>query len=560
VKTAKAQTQKTVETILQAGQLVDGKYRVEHLLGEGGMAAVWAGTNERTGKRVALKVILRSLATTPAAQGLFHSEALASSRVNHPNVVTVFDVIEHEGMACIVMELLEGEPLGSYIARKGFLSINEAAELLLPAMRGVAAAHAQGVIHRDLKPQNIFVCIGPDGRIVTSKVLDFGISVMVERVMDSSAGPLAGLAMGTPAYMSPESLMGSASVDERADVYGFGVLLYEALTGQMPFPGEPGPALYERIVNEPAPSVRLFRPDLPPGWVRIIETALAKRPCDRYLDLNRMVSALEDQLMPATPIPSLATPPAGIPSLASRDSLARHSEPVVSAIASKEPSGPHQATQLYFPPERENQESAPSAEAIGGSERSLQEVPLRPPTGRDAALGEPTISLLKVPRSGLMALAALSGRRGLAGLGLAVALVVGAWIGGQIANQMQFSAPVPVTSAILPESQPVAPPAVPAFVSSTTIPSAAGTAPLPPSPTTTLATPGPRKPPGRARAVPVSHGRLRVAVQEAPRQPLRQRVIVRDGARRDELAPRPSAGASASAAAPRAGPLSEEDF
>jgi len=90
---AKAQTQKTVETILQAGQLVDGKYRVEHLLGEGGMAAVWAGTNERTGKRVALKVILRSLATTPAAQGLFHSEALASSRVNHPNVVTVFDVM-----------------------------------------------------------------------------------------------------------------------------------------------------------------------------------------------------------------------------------------------------------------------------------------------------------------------------------------------------------------------------------------------------------------------------------------------------------------------------------
>ena len=559
MKTAKAHTQKTVETILQAGQLVDGKYRVEHLLGEGGMAAVWAGTNERTGKRVALKVILRSLATTPAAQGLFHSEALASSRVNHPNVVTVFDVIEHEGMACIVMELLEGEPLGSYITRKGFLSLNEAAELLLPAMRGVAAAHAQGVIHRDLKPQNIFVCIGPDGRIVTSKVLDFGISVMVERAMDSSAGPLAGLAMGTPAYMSPESLMGSTSVDERADVYGFGVLLYEALTGQMPFPGEPGPALYERIVNEPAPSVRLFRPDLPLGWVRIIETALAKRPCDRYVDLNRMVSALEDQLMPLTPIPGLATPPAGIPSLASRDSLARHSEPAVQS-SSKEPSGQHRATQMYFPPEKEKQESAPSADATGGVEDRLQEGLRRPPTDRDAALVRATISLLKVPRSGLMALATLAGRRRLAGLGLAVALVLGAWIGGQIANQMQFSTPVPITSAILPESEPVPPPAVPAFVPSTTIPSAAGTDPLPPSPTATLATPGPGKPSGHARAVPVSHNRFRVAAQEAPSQPLRQRVIVRDGARRDELAPPPVAGASASAAAPRAGPLSEEDF
>jgi serine/threonine-protein kinase len=556
VKTAKAQTQKTVETILQAGQLVDGKYRVEHLLGEGGMAAVWAGTNERTGKRVALKVILRSLATTPAALGLFHSEALASSRVNHPNVVTVFDVIEHEGMACIVMELLEGEPLGSYITRKGFLSVGEAAELLLPAMRGVAAAHAQGVIHRDLKPQNIFVCIGPDGRIVTSKVLDFGISVMVERVMDPSAGPLAGLAMGTPAYMSPESLMGSASVDERADVYGFGVLLYEALTGQMPFPGEPGPALYERIVNEPAPSVRLFRPDLPPGWVRIIETALAKRPEDRYLDLNRMVSALEEQMMPLTPIPGLATPPAGIPS------LARHSEPGVQSIASEEPSGQHRATQMYFPPERENQETAPSAEAVGGSESSLQEVPLRPPTGRDAALGKPTISLLKVPRSGLMVLTTLAGRRGLAGLGLAVALVLGAWIGGQIANQMQFSAPVPVTSAMLPEREPVAPPAVPAFVSSTIIPLAAGTAPLPvlPSPTTTLATRTHSDPSGHARAVPVSRSLSRVATREALTRFQPRRVVVRGAWRGDELAPATIAGASASAAAPRAGPLSAEDF
>ena len=185
---------------------MDGKYRVEHLLGQGGMAAVWAGTNERTGKQVALKVILRSLATTRVAQGLFHSEVLAASLVNHPNVVTVFDVIEHEGMACIVMELLEGEPLSSYIARMGFLGVKEATTLLLPAMRGVAAANAQGVIHRDLKPQNIFICMEPDGRIVTTKVLDFGIAVMVERGLDPSAGPI--LPMGTPAYMSPEHILG----------------------------------------------------------------------------------------------------------------------------------------------------------------------------------------------------------------------------------------------------------------------------------------------------------------------------------------------------------------
>src|SRR5450759_2969620 len=150
------------DTTLRQGAVVDGTYRVDRPVGEGGMAAVWAGTNVRTGKRVALKVILRSLKTMPEAEGLFHSEGLAASRVNHPNVVTVFDVVEHEGMACLVMELLDGEPLGSYIARNGPLSVNEATVLLLPAMRGVAAAHAQGVIHRDLKPQNIFICIGPD--------------------------------------------------------------------------------------------------------------------------------------------------------------------------------------------------------------------------------------------------------------------------------------------------------------------------------------------------------------------------------------------------------------
>jgi eukaryotic-like serine/threonine-protein kinase len=537
VKTAKAETEKTVETILQAGQLVDGKYRVEHLLGEGGMAAVWAGTNERTGKRVALKVILRSLATTPAAQGLFYSEAMASSRVNHPNVVTVFDVIEHGGMACIVMELLEGEPLGSYIARKGFLSVNEAAELLLPAMRGVAAAHAQGVIHRDLKPQNIFVCIGPDGRIVTSKVLDFGISVMVERVMDPSAGPPAGLVMGTPAYMSPESLMGSASVDERADVYGFGVLLYEALTGQMPFPGEPGPALYERIVNEPAPSVTLFRPDLPPGWVRIIETALAKRPCDRYVDLNRMVSALEDQLMPPTPIPSLATPPAGI---------AKYSEPGVQSILAREPSGQHRATQLYFPPE-----------ASERPDEGLQQV--APPTSRDAA---PLASFFKVPRSALVSLAASAGRRGLAGLGLAVALALGVWIGTRLAERMQFSGPEPATIATQPESKPVTPPAVPAFLSSPTIPPPAATAPLSvlPLPTMTFATPRDGNLPDHAYAAPVSRSHLRMAAQDAPRRPLRQRMGGREAGRGNELEPTSGTDTWSPAAAPRAGSLSEADF
>ena len=352
MRKAKAQPDNTVNAILRAGQLVDGKYRVERLIGQGGMAAVWAGTNERTGKRVALKVILRSLATTKEAQELFHSEVLAASRVNHPNVVTVFDVIEHEGMPCIVMELLDGEPLGNFIAFRGFLTVSEATMVLLPAMRGVAAAHAQGVIHRDLKPQNIFICIGPDGRVVTTKVLDFGISVMMERVMDHSAGPDPALAMGTPAYMSPEHLSGSARIDERSDVYGFGVLLYEALTGQIPFPGEPGPELFDRILNQPPPPLAALRPDLPAGLVGIVEKAMAKRPEDRYSNLNLLLGSIEDELAPATPAPRVLTPIAGVPESVLREHSSGSS--VVRAAVEPEPTGPFAETQLFISPPAEN--------------------------------------------------------------------------------------------------------------------------------------------------------------------------------------------------------------
>jgi serine/threonine-protein kinase len=263
----------TVETVLRPGQVVGGQYRVDHLIGQGGMAAVWAGTNEHTGKRVALKVILLSLSTTREAQDLFHGEALAASRVNHPNVVTVFDVIGHEGMACIVMEMLDGETLAHYLAREGALSVDRATALLLPAMRGVAAANAQGVVHRDLKPQNIFICSEPDGRIVTTKVLDFGISVIVERGIDTSSAPKS--ALGTPGYMSPEHILGAANIDGRADVYGFGLLLYESLTGKMAFPGEPNTALFDRVLTKPALPVMVLRPDLPSGLVhRIVTSAI----------------------------------------------------------------------------------------------------------------------------------------------------------------------------------------------------------------------------------------------------------------------------------------------
>jgi serine/threonine protein kinase len=291
---------KLLEAILRPGQVVGGQYRVDKLVAEGGMAAVWAGLNLRTGKRVALKAILASMATNREAAELFRSEALAASKVNHPNVVSVFDVIDHASMTCIVMELLEGETLDFCLARKGPLSLQETVAFLLPAMRGVAAAHAQGVVHRDLKPGNIFLCTDADGTVLTSKVLDFGIATMMGRARRVSTALDLVARMGTPAYMSPEAIQCSPDVDGRTDIYGFGVIIFEALTGAPPFPGEPSIELFAQIVDDPPPKLAAYRPDLPPEVALVVNRALAKHPGDRFPDVEHLVRAVEDLLLPSS--------------------------------------------------------------------------------------------------------------------------------------------------------------------------------------------------------------------------------------------------------------------
>lgn len=358
--TGEKQTQGMLETTLQAGQIVGGKYCVDRLVGKGGMAEVWAGTNERTGKRIALKAILQSFASSDDAIELFRREALAASRVNHPNVVNVFDVIDHEGMTCIVMEMLDGEPLGTYIKRKGYLGVEEAVALLLPAMRGVAAANAEGVVHRDLKPQNIFLCIDPDGRLITTKVLDFGISVIREKSIDGAQVTQSLATHGTPAYMSPEHISGAPDIDGRADVYGFGVLFFEALTGQLPFLGDPGPALLVRILNEPAPKITLFRPDLPQQMVDIVHRAMAKDANDRFASLNDFVRAIEDHILPPSTLPRALTPMAGVPLFTLSEQRSGLADPVVQVLRRGEASGLHEIneTMALFTLPRETQQDA----------------------------------------------------------------------------------------------------------------------------------------------------------------------------------------------------------
>jgi serine/threonine-protein kinase len=324
-----------IETILRPGQIVAARYRVDRLIAKGGMAAVWAGVDEHTGKHVALKVILHSFADDSGVVKLFRREALSASKVNHPNVVNIFDVIDHEGMPCIVMEVLEGETLGTYLARNGALSLEKTLALLLPTMRGVAAANAKGIVHRDLKPANIFLCGSPDGHLLTTKVLDFGISVVMRRIGETAPVTERLAMFGTPAYMAPEAIQFSPSIDGRADVYGFGVLFFEALTGVLPFPGPPGMELLAQILTEPPPSLTLYRSDLPLEVTRLIARALEKDPDNRFVDMSHLIRATEKRLLPLLPTPHSLAPISGILLLPPVES-----NPIASiAVAKKVPDG-----------------------------------------------------------------------------------------------------------------------------------------------------------------------------------------------------------------------------
>jgi serine/threonine-protein kinase len=277
--------------LLQPGDVVAGKYQIERLLGAGGMGQVFEATHRVTGKGFAVKWMLPELSKSKDSVWRFIREAQVAGRFEHPNVVEVYDVGEERGSFYMVMELLRGQSLKDWIDRGGRPSASEICEILIPCMRGVARAHAAGIVHRDLKPDNIFLCEATDETPARPKVLDFGISKMEQLEGELARITQTGAVMGTPHYMSPEQVRGK-EVDQRSDIYAFGVVLYEMFAGRPPFDAETFSELVLQIATETPPSLRTLAPDVPDGLVRVVERAMARDADARYASLDEMIAEM----------------------------------------------------------------------------------------------------------------------------------------------------------------------------------------------------------------------------------------------------------------------------
>jgi len=282
-------------------------FQIIRQVGEGGMACVYEARHVRLpGKKFAVKVLHPAL-REPHVVARFQREAEAASGIDHPNVVDVFDVHRMpDGTPYLVSEFLHGTDFSVLLEERGKIEVPLAIHVIRQVVRALAAAHARGVVHRDVKPENVFL-VG-DAVWPVAKVLDFGISKVDEGPGGSSL-TRTGMVMGTPGYIAPEQARGSR-VDHRADIYGVGATLYHALTGQLPFDSEDSAEALARVLTEEPPRPRSINPEIPVALEIVIERAMAKDPQDRYATMLELDAELEPfaiegrsvSLLPAAPV------------------------------------------------------------------------------------------------------------------------------------------------------------------------------------------------------------------------------------------------------------------
>ncbi len=289
---------------IAAGDLVDGKYRIISTIGEGGWGIVFEAENVRTFKRVALKILRTSSNVTKDILARFEREAQAAGRIGSEHIVEVFDLGSlPDGTHYMVMELLTGKELSRRL-ELGTLDAVTVAKLMLQLLDGLKAAHEAGILHRDLKPENLFLVPTRSGEEFV-KILDFGISKFSDGPTGSAT--MTGAVLGSPCYMAPEQARGLKQVDARTDLYAVGTLMYESLTGAVPFTGDNFNDLMFKIVLQPRPDPRILRPELDADMAAIVMKAMAIDPKDRFQTAEELSVALQDWLA-SRGIPSVRPP------------------------------------------------------------------------------------------------------------------------------------------------------------------------------------------------------------------------------------------------------------
>jgi len=282
------------------GTVLGGKYRIEKLLGQGGMGSVYLAVNTAIGKRVALKVLLHAQGKVmPAAMERFRREAFTAAAIESDHVASVLDAGEDasSGVAYLVMELLQGEDLGHVLERTGALPAQTVARIVAQVAAGLRDAHGAGIVHRDLKPSNIFLVRRPDGAVVV-KLVDFGIarSLSEQETPASKQVTKAGIALGTPPYMSPEQLAASPTLDFRTDLWSLGVVMFQMLCGTNPFEGWDHPQTLARICFMPPPLLHDYAAWCAPEDVAIVRGAMKQDPAERYANAVVLLEAVKRRI------------------------------------------------------------------------------------------------------------------------------------------------------------------------------------------------------------------------------------------------------------------------